>query len=741
MGQECNSCQSTEFFLDDGFYYCKDCGEKSDVIEFQRVEDTTQKYASAFKTKQNEDLDVEKKRDWKVVEQFYSRSHHLTFGYNQALYRVACRISAASQMLNSIFYTLIKECSIPKEVSEVGFGIFQKYLAKSKVAFCEEELNDGSEDPFFIEIPLKPYELKKLIKEKQKKMVDEVTDKIHEELLNLNLFECKDNSSTKVETKSNITVTLKPEEYYKTKRTSISRKALDRTGLVYLEIDLLFSIVHISLIYSGIHYIQMSDLMRWFREGRFPITQDHLNDLQMLKQDKDLSGYMAIDRLRLEKVQKTKSSPLTKQYYAHMFIWQYLSLPPLIIPSDAFDELIERYIYDLNLPKMFLNRIKLYKKYCNVLKNKSCDIWKANFPILENFNNTVGENCTNSSDISLSKFYDVCLPKILYSPNNPPKYTYIDFSIEVKAMAFILFSLKHEFSLNGNNEFENIDGEEYFNFINWLKQLNLRSQLADGRSLNYVISERNLNSFYYYKSTFLTRTGCQFSEFSDILDSEFSHQIPSKQRMFMAHKCMSDCIEDFIKKPRNIDNDENLFAPIKFYGEECSCENDLEENDDTVLLIKKNFFKYRLKDFKDIITKGHYLYPINDYVTGIRLEEKLGSNKSSRCNICFNTQNLLTIYENVRDSLPTSFNQLLYLLSKIIGEWPHILYFAFLVIENSIINKDELRAIRTSLLEGKMIKIGKTSSKNDSFVLYSEDFQNDPFNFIFVSYKKKFFTI
>lgn len=712
MDNECKNCGSTDFFLDVGFYYCKECGTKSDALEYINVVKDSKHYTSAGRVEKER---VQKEVYHEIQRKYFSRSNHRLFVYNEALDKIGARLSSATQIIYSICIVLVERCGVNKDFIDVCMGIFQKYLSTYKVAFCEEELNDGSEEKFSVQIKLKPYELKKLLKEKRKEAEELAQKEINDKLLNLGLFDPCDNSVKNKTVKKSTDVILKPEDYYRVRETLVSKKALDRAGHINLEMNILFSIIYVSLVYSGIHFIQMSDLMRWYREGRFYVTQDHLNDTQTVNYRKIFSSYrIESNNYRLEMIQKTKTSPLCKSNYSNIFLWQFLSLPRLVVPLDAFDELVNRYIYELNLPNAFVSRIQKYRKMFNPLKNQNCDLWKEYFPLINNCSDILEEKFSDeNTGLDLANFFKIAIPKT-HALTSHRNVSFIDFSIEVKAMALILFALKREFSFNNKDEYEKPNNEDDFYFVDWLKQLNLRSQLADGKSINYVTSERNLYNFKYENKIILANNGKHiFYEFNDHLDSNFDHQIPSKNRVFMNQKCFSDCLEDIIDIPKKSDNEDVLFAPLKFYGEECIDDNSLKNND-TFLLIKKNFSNNKLKNFKDIKEKGHYLFPSVESIPCVKLEEKI-NDEANRCKIYFNTQNLLAVYENIRDSLPTLFNQLLYMMSKIIGEWPHILYLAFLAVENAIVFNNECNKSEDYFKKGGRIFAGQTK---DSKICY-----------------------
>uniref|UniRef100_A0A0N5B6L1 TATA box-binding protein-associated factor RNA polymerase I subunit B n=1 Tax=Strongyloides papillosus TaxID=174720 RepID=A0A0N5B6L1_STREA len=733
MSLECANCRSSDFYLEDGYYCCKECGAQTDAVDYQEVVTNVHFSHSAGKDAKEKVVDEKKSSKVGAKQQYFGRSFYNVDDFNECLDRIGTRLASSTQIIYSICSVLVEKCGASEDLYDVCMGLFQKYLATYKVAFCKEELNDGSEEIFSIQIRLKERELNRLIKERQKQANELMEKEINDRLMNLDLFGPIGNVEERERRQvDNFNITLKPEDYYRVRETSVSKKALTRAGHIYLNLDMLIAIIYMSLVYTGTHFIQMADLLRWQREGRFPVTQDHINDIQIVNYDNTSSTFKVQHQICGENLQKTNSSPLSKCNYSSMFLWQFLSLPRLVLPLDSFDELVGRYIYDLNLPKSFGSRIQEYRKIFNPLKNQNCDLWKEYFPLIDNCVDVVESQFTTEKGRNdSSNFYKITLPKT-FVRQRLVDTSFIDIPIEVKAMALILFAIKQEFSFNNKDEFEKPNDNDCFYFVDWLKQLNFRTQLADGKSVDYVTSERNLYTFKCGDKKVYDHRGYQLSYmFNDQFDSKFDHQIPSKSRMFMNQKLLADGLEGVNYVPRESNNDGVLFTPIKFYGEECICENSLEHND-TVLLIKKDFSNYKLKDFKDIEEKGHYLFPPADGVNCLSTERKFNG-EETRCSIYFSTQNLLTVYESIRDSLPKLFNQLLYLLSKVIGEWPHILYFAFLAVENAIVYREEFELFKTFLINNNGVVIGKHQKGNYCVAMY---LNNSEGNFFDLKIKK-----
>lgn len=600
------------------------------------------------------------------------------------------------------------ECKIKEEVTDLCMAIFQKYLSLNKVAFCKEELNNENEELFSVSIHLKPPELRCLIKKKKQEAEELAKKEINDRLLNLGLFDPCDEPNKNENINTNVEVVLKPEEYYSIKQTLVSKKALDRGGGINLELSTIFSIVHISLIYSGIHFIQMVDLMRWFREGRYAFSRDQLNDCQIVKFNKNVCAYRTQFDTFDDSSHKLFSSPISKSYYSHMYLWQFLSLPRLIVPLDAFDELVCRYIYELNLPKAFISRIQMYREIFNPLKRQNCDLWEKYFPIVDDSDEVVMDSSVIEDNFAIRNHNREVIPKSHETYNLYEKkidVSFTDFPIETKAMALILFALKREFSFIKRFEFDRKGKGDSFCFSTWLKQLNMRCQLADGKSVNYVISERSLQTFdYEFKYIFREDGNFLNLDLCDDRESHFDHQIPSKNRILLNQNSLSDCLQGMIDVPRNSENEDVLFTPVKFYGEECIYDNELQD-DETLLLIKKDFSNFELNDFDEVKERGYYLFPAANGVTCIKQEKNINV-RTNKCRIYFSLKKLLPVYDAVKDELSPLFNQLLFLLSKIIGEWPHVLYFTFLAVENAIVFRDEYEEFKKDLEAGKRISMG-----------------------------------
>uniref|UniRef100_A0A915CMH0 Large ribosomal subunit protein uL18 n=1 Tax=Ditylenchus dipsaci TaxID=166011 RepID=A0A915CMH0_9BILA len=234
--------------------------------------------------------------------------------------------------------------------------------------------------------------------------------------------------------------------------TKLSRDSIKAAALIYLEIDMVLVLVFMSALVSGSRWIQLSDLFRWYREGRFGVSLTQLNALDFAtvwKKEQETKQIYKRSRRYYEAIH-----PSSENLRVLAFMTQFTGIPQNMLSLD-FSKVLSRLVYTLNLPR-------------NVESEKQEVYGPVSF-----FNRAFDENY----------FYST-------------RRRWQVLSTEVKAAGLILFALKLFFGLDDSREYnlspvtnEGNDDLEAFNFIDWIQQFRLRTHVWQGKSVKLVTSK------------------------------------------------------------------------------------------------------------------------------------------------------------------------------------------------------------------------------------------------------------
>uniref|UniRef100_A0AC35TPD4 TATA box-binding protein-associated factor RNA polymerase I subunit B n=1 Tax=Rhabditophanes sp. KR3021 TaxID=114890 RepID=A0AC35TPD4_9BILA len=702
----CNYCGSYSITLEDGIYYCGECGGENLGKELVDAFDGNNFLARAVGQKENliDRSLILSNNETTVARRIVERANNHNYGISAALPVLGRRISTATHIVYNISAILVLEIGIPDKVGDTAVALLQKYLQKFKVAFCEEEMGKDGDEKYKVRVPLSNLEVKKLIR---KKFVEEKRWKDENEmtvLLNMSVFDISRNNTqneSQNDPRNMSQFVMHPEDYYKIVDTNLAMQAVETSGHVYLELDVLLAIVHLSLQLNGVLHVTFADLIRWYREGRFWVTEDQLNDLQFA----NYKGNEVVSTVkRAEPFTATRtafSRPLCRTYYAEMFLTQFLDINICRDSETEFDRLVGRYLYNLNLPKQFAKLISAFRVQFNPVKYPSVLLRNNIVPIIPNPVDLINE-CFKKESISYESYYHKLMPDVV--GNNELKKDYIiDLSVEVKAMALILFALKYEYGLDDQTEFEFSEIENSFSFIKWLNQLDGRIGLAELKPLSLAFSEKRKVDFKAERWEAVNSRGWNINtSYFRYFETNFEHCLPPIHLQNSNSKSFADVFEDKLPTPSDVSCLEIFMAPLKYYGENCQ-----KIKNDSSHLYKKakaSFMDKTLKEKSGETTIQYSKYGCPKHLKCFKIT---GNERSLECDamLYIYPSSLQTLYEDSFNHLPNSFIRLIYYFSKIIGDHPHVLFYTFLCTEAALLEKSEIKRLKKYLQEGNYVKL------------------------------------
>ncbi|EJD76549.1 hypothetical protein LOAG_06896, partial [Loa loa] len=385
---------------------------------------------------------------------------------------------------------LIRDFSIPEDVKWHVLSILQHYLQHFRIAFCEEELDE--ENPYCPLVKNEKYEAQKRAKELKVKAQKETQLRRGDNVMSLL-------SSPDIKVNLDVRVTdidMDDIEAVIEKRTKISKDAFSALLRIPMSTEIIMVILYLGCLLSGANWVLLSDVTRWFREGRFPISSFQSAALLVGGKGNDIFNAKG-----LSFSPRSPTMPLYEYMRTIMVVAQITDIPVHPI-SCSFDRVLARLSYNLNLPIDFmqhLHTIFVYSSPNIVFDSQFIHRFSTvdSEALLQRTNNAFCDNITFALEQSTYQLEEGCGRQYSVLP-----------SIDVKAVAIILFALKLIFGLDDNMEFNmktmfgavNIK-EEQFNFALWIQQLKMRMDIWRGRRLKDVLEKRT-TALSKYNSVF-----------------------------------------------------------------------------------------------------------------------------------------------------------------------------------------------------------------------------------------------
>lgn len=385
----CDTCGSREIILESGFYYCQDCGaqkqgRRETEHEFGPFGMKIGERMAKSKKKQREEKE-QKERVRKLRDDPYLCERALpTDDFPRWMDAVGTRLFTACKLVCKCAHEMVYQFGAPMECVEHAQRLFYTYLSKSGIAFCDEETTDNLEQAFCPLIKRTMQEIANLKaqqkreerarrKQRQKERLEQSS--IWEQLTQPDLEECEEFAKLN---------TNEPEiSLFERVNTALSISAINMAGIIYLGIDLLLGIVYMAALLSGCRWIQLSDIFRWYREGRFAISHSQICALnfatswtvehQRASAAEGVGGEMMARIAERRFFNRSKYlipylaiQPTCESLRVLTFLTQFIGIPRSV-PTLEFDKVLVRLAYNLNLPRVFLKHLFLIKHFLPVV--------------------------------------------------------------------------------------------------------------------------------------------------------------------------------------------------------------------------------------------------------------------------------------------------------------------------------------------------------------------------------------
>ncbi|CAK5072474.1 unnamed protein product [Meloidogyne enterolobii] len=544
---ECTVCGSGQVVLDAGYYFCADCGAQQEGRETeQEFGAYGQQGARINRPKKDRDNELNKRERLKKIREdpFITERAIPEEDFPFWLDQLGIRLCTATKILAKCSFVLVNEFNVPEKCLENSKFIFYTYLRRAGIAFCEEETTDDPAKSFCPLVKhrkpeiesklrqnrLRAANLRKLLQKDKKEKSDAWMD-----------LTSTDEALKKVleEEEAEIAATLEEVQFVERIKTSLSVDAVNMAAHIYLGIDLLFCILYLAVHLSGCNWVLISDIFRWYREGRFNISRSQLLALNFstswseedIPPSKELVSSLNVDRRFYVRskynVPYLGIQPVSESLRVLSFLTQFANIPRSIQTTD-FQKVLSRFVYNLNLPLAFNKHLMTI---LNFLPPVNVDYGSERFSYVQPIDGGLRQHLlcltsrsrTNNSGFGFVSFFQraflanksqKCWEKVEGTLNNRyinpllrygSHWHFVPLPTEVKAAALILFALKLFFGLDDQREYnlkpkqqQLIEDEEmneendYFNFGEWLTQLEMRTHCWQGTSPKIVLN----NDFY-----------------------------------------------------------------------------------------------------------------------------------------------------------------------------------------------------------------------------------------------------
>uniref|UniRef100_A0A1I8EWE3 TATA box-binding protein-associated factor 1B n=1 Tax=Wuchereria bancrofti TaxID=6293 RepID=A0A1I8EWE3_WUCBA len=725
MSGHCNNCGSTDFTPVDGFFYCAVCNTQSQVLrEFDHDDEgailmsSLSTKISRKKTKTGKSEQGKKAAEEKETIDEDNRLPALKQDFPIYLGHAGLRLATFTKLLSHFSAILIRDFSVPECVKWHVLNILQHYLQHFRIAFCKEELDEAN--PYCPLLKNEEYEAQKKAKELKVKTQKEAQLRRGDNVLSLL-------SNPDIETNLDVHVTDLDVNDLKAvieKQTKLSKDAFSTLLRIPMNTEIIMVILYLGCLLSGANWLLLSDVTRWFREGRFPISSFQSAALLVGGKGNDIfnaRGFSFCPR--------TPTMPLYEYMRTIMVVAQLTDIPVQPV-SCSFDRVLARLSYNLNLPIDFMQRLHtiFVLSSPNVVFDTLFTHRFSNVDseaLLEKTNNPFCDNITFALEQSTYQLEGGCGRQYSIMP-----------SIDVKAIAIILFTLKLMFGLNDNMEFNmktQFDAmntkEEQFNFGFWIQQLKMRMNVWRNRRLKDVLEKRT-TALPKYDSVFenhrmlFVRENYRGEKVSQIGSGRltggrnlyFRGCVPNSFIMEKRdYALLSTFEDDFDFTPLRSLSKEALLTPLRYQATHyLEWYEDLEKSTsaDSFKKIDRYNAEMFFKSFKnhrmeyevglccsdEIRTKWRQLFPCSEhyesyprpiYCPGLL---KFTSGELIYIPMIYSPA-VDVIYQNASPYFSESFGDLLEILSLMIGEDIKVVYAFFLMLEMKCLMSNTLNEL------------------------------------------------
>ncbi|VDN02915.1 unnamed protein product [Thelazia callipaeda] len=748
MAECCGSCGSTDFSIADGYFYCSLCNTQSQALrEFDHEDEGVLANALGTRVRTGKKKQAVGRKKVLLEEKTSNFDRSLPAlrhkDFPEFLGFCGLRLATFTKLLARFSTILIHDFDVPESIRAHVLYIIQRYLQHCRVAFCMEELDEENSYCPLLNSSRSNYghvnhndswlysdsqnktremelEIRKEMQINRGKSImsllvnDDIDANFHSQVAEKNMGNIS--SVTKVETKLSATAVC-------TVR-SLFQNPLFELLDIPLSSEIIMAVLYVGCLLSGATWVLLSDITRWFREGRFFMSALHSSALCTA-----IRGNNAQDSKRMPFSIKMPIMPLF-EYMRTVVVLSQLSDIPVQPISCSFDRILARLSYNLNLPIDFMER--LYAISAIFPPNI---IFDAEFTrqfnivdlqaLLEKKNNVHNENISFALEPHAFSWVHGCERAFSIIP-----------TADVKAVVTILLALKLIFGLDDNMEYnmetrvdaERSNNDDSFNFGEWIHQLRMRMQIWRGRPLKDVTYQPhffapiNYQSKTVFRSAPLMNYEAESEKFNALksLKNFWGEQVTQiNVGRFVGGRNLrfKGCVPDHFVM------DESDYSLYSSFEDDCDSKY-MQSLDKEALLSKYNvetFFKsfknhrmeYKaVKTFKNksvqpsessfssdwVRKKWRHLFPCSKnyeaYPKPLYSPALLKYTKELVYTPMIYTPAVNIIFQNASPYFSESFHDLLHILSVMIGEDIKTVYAFFLMLETKLLLHKSLNDIK-----------------------------------------------
>uniref|UniRef100_A0A7E4VEG8 TATA box-binding protein-associated factor RNA polymerase I subunit B n=1 Tax=Panagrellus redivivus TaxID=6233 RepID=A0A7E4VEG8_PANRE len=734
----CDSCGNRKYGLIDGFYYCTVCNAQSQqLVEYEAEADTVigvthmrkktgrkKKAApttSASTSKANSRF-MENGRNMAPIKHWTLNDED----YPRYLRQTGRRLTTFARLLVQFCNRLHHNFGVPKSIFKIANYLLQKHFAHLGIAFCDAETVDETEagHTYNQRLLLAEYKLKQREVDRQRQaFIDkrraDISAKNFDDVwgfLNQTQEEVDEiEQSIMLEANQSISQAMEQLRGIESKSTKLSLKAVIQAGLTYLEIDSVVTLAFVAAQLAGAQWITLWDLFRWYREGRFGVSNAQLHALGLDIDQRDRT--MAAVCYHRERHILTGSIPLCNAYRILTY-FAYTTKIPASLTYPPLHSLIDRYLGILNLPYVFRFRCLALADLVTEpdlrIGSSLCDT----YPIQKGFH----ESLLTQKRMSSVKYFDHVF--IDERCQHPQTRELIFLGPEIKVAALILLALKLTFGLDSEQEYEiphDTDDLETFVFHDWLIQLRLRLKVWEGGAVEEVLSETSLDIDEILLPTHNFRRRHAPDELYHgyrRFQKNYKGVVPLRDANDNSDKFFQDLTKPKHTPDEPLAKDYSIRALYSPLETQAIIGLDALDEDDGLGIsqAKKDVF---VADFGQKIIHGptefdeHIdsatlgflkLFPCADKFHRIPLPPTSNRIITLAGRPVAYRQHMESFYRSSERFFSAEFQRLLKIFGMIFGEEPSVLFYAFVMLENYYFMRDESDIIEEYLRSGEGVQ-------------------------------------
>ncbi|GMT04981.1 hypothetical protein PENTCL1PPCAC_27155, partial [Pristionchus entomophagus] len=656
--------------------------------------------------------------------------------------RISHRLSSFTQLLARTTRFLVMEKRASEDVKPVAMVIFRRLLASQGIAFSDREWTEVEEDRYI-------WEKRRYQTRTEIITVEEQRDHIASEIATQNeglrtgagvgedgmwsmLMSDAVTENLQVQAAAPLgAVRMKkkrrqhkePENIREMTDTSID--ALVRGGVLSLNIELLVAISFLACSLVGSR-VQMTDLVRWYREARISLPPHFLHDLVKIKYCDD--GKM----IQLECCTYERHF----NFYLHecnSFLQRVMSATriPRRKLSIRLDEVVASHLSHLNLPFSLMERALV------VLARARVDTVDLSIDQADE----EGKYC-NENSCQFGMEEGRVHPMLSTAYRSP----FVTLSTDTRAMAVILLVLRLTFGLRDDRTFQVTNPSRFFNVGTWLRQLRMRLRVYGGEEGETVVRESMRESFVDYdvewnmelnrtdlvmnrtKLTYRQSPRASFPEgwkplpkldgdrflYKDSLpfpeDGEKIRAKPSRVAMKTPLIYHGERVREEVEKEwRQMEKSREMREAVKLIGTNFK-DLDIEEASEPLLSPTFSIWREWRKEEEEVTEEWKHLFPaaVNFEVSSLpRLSVsslvRLNNMEEGRCMIGGGSGDVALSFVCAAPDLSRPHRFLIQTMSRLIVEAPSVIYAACSMLEKRMLRYQRCLSLVQNLESGGLV--------------------------------------